>query len=92
MPLMLISGVFVSTTHATTYYVSVDGNDANAGTNWVTAKASIGAALSLAETGDRVLVGPGEYERDPLTYLKISQSVSLVSVCGPKSTIINVKH
>ncbi|HMP97959.1 MAG TPA: hypothetical protein PKA51_13635, partial [Kiritimatiellia bacterium] len=47
--------------HAATFYVRTNGNDAAAGTNWLTAKQTIQAAVDLAVNGDTVLVSNGTY-------------------------------
>ncbi|MCB1057559.1 MAG: chitobiase/beta-hexosaminidase C-terminal domain-containing protein, partial [Acidobacteria bacterium] len=46
----------------TTYYVSPQGNDSNAGTSWASARQSIGSAMSSAASGDQVWVAAGTYK------------------------------
>lgn len=46
---------------ATIRYVSPSGNDANNGTSWATAKATIMAALGASSSGDEVYVAAGTY-------------------------------
>ena len=51
-------------TGATEYFVRVDGNDANSGLSWATAKASIQAAVDAATDGDTVSVSNWTATRD----------------------------
>ncbi|MHB9036362.1 MAG: right-handed parallel beta-helix repeat-containing protein [Armatimonadota bacterium] len=49
--------------HATILYVeSTNGDNNNLGINWQTAKKTITAAISIANTGDEIWVGSGTYE------------------------------
>lgn len=76
-----------SATHAaTTWYVATDGDDANAGTNWVTAKATIQAGIDTASEGDTVLVGDGTYA--PSSEITIDKGVHLRSVGGRNASEI----
>ncbi len=45
----------------TTYFVKNGGSDSNPGTNWVNAKATVAAALSVAVSGDQIFVAQGNY-------------------------------
>jgi hypothetical protein len=64
---LLISSLLVwaAPAHAnySTFYVSVDGNDANAGTNWVTALKTISNAVAKTQTSwlNTILVSNGTY-------------------------------
>ena len=46
---------------ATTRYVSPEGNDANDGSSWATAKKTISAGMNASAAGDEVLVAEGIY-------------------------------
>ena len=48
---------------ATDRYVAVNGDDANDGSSWTTAYATIQTALSKSAVGDNVLVGAGVYNQ-----------------------------
>jgi len=53
---------FVPNVQATDYYVRADGgSDAQTGLDWDHAKASIGAAMALADGGDNIHVAKGVY-------------------------------
>jgi len=61
---VLLLAVLIAFPHGTlaaTFYVKTNGNDAAVGTNWVTAKRTIQAAVNLAVNGDTVLVSNGTY-------------------------------
>lgn len=60
--LVCAMGVTVTAWSQNTYYVDDDAaNDSGAGTNWITAKKTIQAAINLTLAGDRVLVSNGTY-------------------------------
>ncbi len=49
------------TVHATTIYVSKNGDDANSGSSWAAAKATVQAGIDAAQSGDQVWVAVGRY-------------------------------
>ena len=54
--------------HGNTYYVAVNGDDANVGDHFFDPFASVKHALSVAVVGDTILISPGVYtEEFPLT-------------------------
>lgn len=66
------AGVTDSYTVARTFYVTMDGSDANAGTSLSVPKATIGAALAAAAAVEEpcgVIVHPGEYTVQPDTVI-----------------------
>jgi hypothetical protein len=46
---------------AATYYVKPSGNNANTGLSWALAKATVTAAIAVANTGDQIWVAAGTY-------------------------------
>ena len=79
--------MWCASAEAATWYVSTDGSDGNAGTNWATAKATIQAAVDAASGGDTVSVGPGEYVLE--SEIAISKPVTVCGVLGAPQTIVN---
>lgn len=86
------------TARAATWYVSPNGSDAAAGTNWATAKLTIQAGLNAASANDTVLVTNGVYATGGSTIPSQSSqrvgfinsiNVTLQSVNGPAVTIID---
>ena len=77
----------------TIWYVNAaTGNDTNAGTRWATAKASIQAAIDVAENGDRIIVNDGVYA--PIKTVDFvrypdGKQLEIVSVNGADKTIID---
>ena len=43
------------------WYVNKSGADASGGTSWDTAKLTVGAAVTAASAGDKIVIGPGSY-------------------------------
>ena len=80
--------------HATTYYVATNGNDSAAGTNWLTARQTIQAAIDLTVSNDTVRVSNGVYNTGGYLYggitnrLVVTNAISITSVNGPDSTTI----
>ena len=70
-------------TFYTTFYASVDGNDAADGLSWSTAKREIAAALALAAEGDSVVASDGAYGA-----VSVPDGVSVRSVGGADATRI----
>ena len=58
---LCLSAFCVVSVCATTYYVTTDGNDNNAGTSWSAAFATIPKAVDVAVTGDEIKVAEGTY-------------------------------
>jgi hypothetical protein len=54
-----------------TWYVlaTKPGSDANPGTNWATAKATIQAAIDVSSDGDTAIVGNGVYSTGVIGWL-----------------------
>jgi hypothetical protein len=82
---------------AATWYVSPSGSDAAAGTNWVTAKLTIQAAVDAASSNDTVLVTNGLYATGGRTIaaagatsnrVVIDKAITVTSVNGPANTTI----
>ena len=89
----LILGIMMTTASsiwAATWYVSTDGSDGNAGTNWATAKATIQAGIDVASSGDRVLVAPGRYVGTGNKNIEFrGRDLVVKSVAGADQTIID---
>lgn len=78
----------VSTTQAaTTWHVSPNGMDVNAGTNWASAKQTVQAAVNTATDGDTVLVSDGVYFLT--SPVKITRAIELTSLNGSSVTILD---
>lgn len=82
---------------AATWYVATNGSDAAAGTNWVTAKLTIQAAVDAAAASDTVLVTNGLYATGGRTIaaagattnrVVIDKAITVKSVNGPANTTI----
>ena len=86
---VMLSAMLACTTGmSATWYVAVDGNDANAGTNWISGKANIQTAIDASVDGDVVLVGPGTYT-DSLVIS--NKSIAVRSALGPSATTIDLE-
>lgn len=82
-------------TLAATWYVAAEGSDGAAGTNWVTAKQTIQAALDLAVSNDTVLVSNGIYNAGGRVVfgamtnrVAITNAITVQSLNGPWETVI----
>lgn len=82
---------------AATYYVDASRNDdSGVGTNWITAKMTIQAAVNLTAAGDTVLVTNGVYNTGTTltpgyalkNRLVITNAITVRSLNGPEGTII----
>jgi len=71
---------------ATTYYVSPSGNDSD-GLTWSKAKTTIQGGVDLATANDVVLVTNGTYTLT--TQISVQQGITVQSVNGSASTIVN---
>lgn len=77
-------------------FVATDGDDADDGLSWATAKQTIQAALDSAEDGMEILVASGVYNTGSapspsgtlLNRIAITKAVKVRSVAGPDETII----
>ncbi len=79
-------------------YVSPDGDDANKGTSWDDAYATVQAAVDAAEEGATVLVAPGHYfgtersfnaKADYLTCIRLAKRVNVIGVGGRERTLMD---
>jgi hypothetical protein len=89
--------LFSGSLPATVYYVdAARPDDSGTGTNWLTAKQTIQAAVELAADGDSVLVTNGIYDKGGAVVpgysltsrVYISKAIVLRSVGGPEETVI----
>lgn len=93
---LLVGLFFISSSlSARTWHVATSGNDAAAGTNWLTAKQSIQSAIDAAQSGDTVLVTNGVYDiggsvaSGMLTNrVAITKPITVRSVNGSEVTVI----
>jgi len=73
---------------AAIYYADcVNGNSGYGGTSWATAKATISAAIALANNGDSVLVAEGTYA--PSSEIVVSKAIVVKGVKGADSTVVD---
>ena len=73
------------------YYVKVDGNDANSGTNWSQAFRTITKALSMAQDGSVIHLNPGQYTNNPESFPLTLENLNGICITGADraTTIIN---
>ena len=62
-----------------------NGNDANDGRSWTTAKATIQGAVDASSDGDTIVVADGRYE--PIS--TANKTIAICSLNGPETTIID---
>lgn len=94
--LVAAATLFSWSASAATYFVTTNGNDVAAGTNWATAKLTIQAAVDASATGDRVVVSNGVYATGGSVYwfyaltnrVLIDKVITVESLNGPDVTII----
>lgn len=68
------------------FFVASDGDDSNSGLSWQDAKASVPAAMALAQDSDTVWVGPGSF--DAGEEIIIDRAVTLQSYDGKETTTL----
>ncbi len=85
-PAMALACLILSSAGAADLHVSPDGDDANNGASWPTAKKTIQAAIDAATDGDSILVADGCYVvSEPLL---VEKGVKIQSVNGHDNTLI----
>lgn len=82
---IVCAGLIANTT-ADTHYVSAAGGNASPYTNWDSAAHSIADAVTVADSGDTILVTNGTYLVS--SHISITKSVTLRSVNGSTDTFI----
>ena len=78
---------------ASDWHVATNGNTAAAGTNWVTAKLTIQAAVDLAVAGDTVWVSNGVYSgtgNRGITFR--GKGIAVRGLHGPSNTVVDCQH
>ena len=88
--------IYLTSYGATNYVDRTRPDDSGAGTNWVTAKRTIQAAVTVAAVNDTVLVAPGNYNEGmtvtPSGYLSnrvvVTKNIILQSRDGAATTVI----
>jgi len=94
--LVVAATSFSLSASAATFFVTTNGNDVAAGTNWATAKQTIQAAVDASATGDRVVVSNGVYATGGSVYwfyaltnrVLVDKAITVESLNGPAVTII----
>ena len=85
--LFLLSLGSATPAHASIFYVSPAGKDANSGESWTAAKQTIQSAIDVAGVGDTVIVNDGTYAlKSPIT---ISRAIVVSSVNGASATVLD---
>lgn len=75
------------------YVDAVNGNDANSGTNWAGAKATIQAGIDAAVSGNTVLVAPGTYKGTGNRNIEFKgKNIILKSSGGASATIVDCEQ
>ena len=75
--------------HATTYCVTMGGNDNNDGLSWKTAFATPKRALAVAADGDKVVVGDGTWTNVGKCDMVVTNAIEFTSLNGPGATIFD---
>ena len=75
--------------HATTYYVTMGGNDNNDGLSWETAFATPKQALAVAADNDKVIVGDGTWTNVGNCDMVVTNAIEFTSLNGPGATIFD---
>lgn len=85
----LLSGLvfFFTTSNAAVYYVSPEGDNDNSGDHWSQPLQSVQQALDLAQPGDHILLGAGEYWED-LRSIRSGESEAPIHLIGSSGATI----
>ena len=81
----LVLSLGVCAAHATNFYVSPTGSDANSGSSRSTSLATINQALELAQPGDKVVLLSGVYLQDVVT-VRSGTATAPIQIVGAVST------
>ena len=81
----LVLSLGVCAAHATNFYVSPTGSDANSGSSPSTSMATINQALELAQPGDKVVLLSGVYLQDVVT-VRSGTATAPIQIVGAVST------
>jgi len=85
--LVLWTSMFLSTSFATTIYVSLSGSNTAPYTSLATAATDIMTAVSASSTGDIILVNDGTYTL--LTKITVTKGITLKSINGSSMVMID---
>lgn len=78
--LLLVSCAVINVSHGATYFVALNGNNTNPGTS-TQPLLTVQAALNLAQPGDSIVLGPGNY-RETLRTVRDATPTSPITVDG----------
>ena len=81
----LVLSLGVCAAHATNFYVSPTGSDANSGSSRSTSLATINQALELAQPGDKVVLLSGVYLQDVVT-VRSGTATAPIQIVGAVSS------
>jgi hypothetical protein len=87
--LVVLAAIACWSTHADTFYVSLDGSNQPPYDAWANASTDLIAAVRMAGNGDTVLVTNGIYTLT--NTIRIANAIALRSVNGPEVTVIDGK-